>query len=160
MLFQVHKHLSGFEVGKFLYCDKYPAETTDAERVSFNDLLKGSDFLILCCALTEETRGIFSMEAFKTMKKTAVLVNTSRGAVVNDDDLAVALETGEIMGAGLDVTDPEPLPLDHKLFTLKNCIVLPHIGSATIEARSAMSELTAQNIIQALNGDAMPAEIK
>ena len=135
-------------------------ETTDAERVSFDDLLKESDFLIVCCALTEDTRGVFSTEVFKKMKKTAVLVNTSRGAVVDMNDLAVALETGELMGAGLDVTVPEPLPLDHKLFTLNNCIVLPHIGSATIEARSAMSELTAQNIIQALNGDAMPAEIK
>jgi len=94
------------------------------------------------------------------MKRNAILVNTSRGPVVDMDDLAEALDSGVIAGAGLDVTVPEPLPTDHKLFTLSNCVVLPHIASATVTTRSAMSELTGRNIIAALSGEPMPAEVQ
>ena len=93
------------------------------------------------------------------MKKTAILINTAREPIVNMDDLADALEQGQIAGAGLDVTVPEPIPLDHRLLKLKNCVILPHIGSATIEARSAMSQLAAQNFIAALQSYNMPAEV-
>lgn len=94
------------------------------------------------------------------MKNTAILVNTSRGPVVSMDDLAEALETKQIAAAGLDVTVPEPIPLDHKLLKLPNCVILPHIASATNEARSAMSDLTAKNIIAALKKEPMPAEVQ
>ena len=93
------------------------------------------------------------------MKKTAMLINTARGPIVNMDDLADALEQGQIAGAGLDVAIPEPIPLDHRLLKLKNCVILPHIGSATVEARAAMSELAAQNVITALQNKSMIAEV-
>jgi glyoxylate reductase len=86
------------------------------------------------------------------MKKSAVLINASRGPVVDTDALVTALETGEIFAAGLDVTDPEPLPADHPLVHLPNCIVVPHIASATFTTRDAMATLAAQNVIDVLNG--------
>lgn len=79
---------------------------------------------------------------------------------MDQDALIEALQSGQIRAAGLDVTTPEPLPLDSPLFKLNNCVVLPHIGSASIEARNTMSELTAQNILAAFNGETMPAELK
>lgn len=80
------------------------------------------------------------------MKKSAVLINSGRGGVINHDDLYDALTSGEIFAAGLDVTEPEPLPVDHPLMTLKNCVILPHMGTNTEEARRAMSINTAKNI--------------
>lgn len=130
-----------------------------AKRVDLDTLLGESDFLIICCALNAETNKLFSRKTLEKMKSSAILINTSRGAVVDMDDLSHALETGVIRAAGLDVTDPEPIPLDHKLLQLPNCVILPHIGSATIEARSAMSRLAALNIVTALEGQNMPAEI-
>ena len=109
--------------------------------------------------MIESTRGIFNKAAFQKMKKTAMLINTARGPIVNMDDLADALEQGQIAGAGLDVAIPEPIPLDHRLLKLKNCVILPHIGSATIESRSAMSELAAQNFFAALHRYNMLAEV-
>lgn len=79
---------------------------------------------------------------------------------MNQEDLYDALKSGEILGAGLDVTTPEPLPTDHPLLSLDNCVIIPHIGSATMKARNAMSELCARNIIEALNGRDMIARVK
>lgn len=155
---QVAKNLGGFDVGKIIYTARTEVASC-AQRVEFDELLLQSDFLIICCALTDSTKNLFDKNAFLKMKKSAILVNTSRGPVVNMDDLAEALENKEIAGAGLDVTVPEPIPLDHSLLKLNNCVVLPHIGSATNEARSAMSRLTAENIIAALNNQKMPAEL-
>ena len=86
------------------------------------------------------------------MKNTAVLVNSSRGPVVDPDALYEALRDGEIDSAGLDVTEPEPLPADHRLLTLENCLVVPHIASASYETRAAMSQLAAENIVAVLSG--------
>lgn len=154
------KQLSGFDVGRFLYTNCREIDHPTAQKVEFPELLRESDFVLICCALTESTRGLFNKQTFEKMKSTAILVNTSRGPVVDMDALAEALETKQIAGAGLDVTVPEPIPLDHKLVSLTNCVVLPHIGSATNEARSAMSELTARNIIAALSNQALPAEVQ
>ena len=93
------------------------------------------------------------------MKRTAVFVNTSRGGVVNQADLYRALTTHVIGAAGLDVTSPEPLPTDSPLLGLDNCVVLPHVASATLKARGAMSALTARNILAALRGEAMPSQV-
>jgi glyoxylate reductase len=87
------------------------------------------------------------------MKKNAVLVNTSRGEIIDQAELINALKENAIFAAGLDVTDPEPLPIDNELFQLKNAYILPHIGSATFEARRAMSILAAKNIIAGLEGN-------
>jgi glyoxylate reductase len=113
-------------------------------------LLSSSDILSIHCFLSPETKGKFNMDAFKMMKKNTILINTSRGPVVNEADLIYALQNKLIFGAGLDVTDPEPMSSDHPLLAMENVCVLPHIGSATIEARDEMSRLAAMNVIEFL----------
>lgn len=156
---QVAKLLSGFDLDRVIYTNHTQVSHPYAQRVDFDELLEQSDFLIVCAALNDSTRGIFNASAFEKMKNSAILINTARGPIVNMDDLAHALEHKQICGAGLDVTVPEPIPLDHTLLRLNNCVILPHIGSATHEARSAMSLLTAQNIIAALKNKPMPAQV-
>nr|XP_024218321.1 glyoxylate reductase/hydroxypyruvate reductase-like [Halyomorpha halys] len=123
-------------------------------------LLKESDFVIVNCSLTPETKCIFNKEKFSLMKPTAIFVNTARGGVVDHDDLVEALQNKVIGGAGLDCMHPEPIPTDHPLTKLDNCVLLPHIGSATIAARTAMGVLAAQNLLAALDDKEMPAEVK
>lgn len=130
-----------------------------ATRIDFDQLLKKSDFVICTSALVPETKGIFNKSAFGKMKPSAIFVNTSRGGLVDQDALTEALQNKTIGAAGLDVTTPEPLPLDSPLFKLKNCVVLPHIGSAAIETRNTMSILSANNILAALKCQIMPAEL-
>jgi len=89
------------------------------------------------------------------MKKTCIFINIARGGVVNQEDLYQALKNGEIGGAGLDVTTPEPLPLDHPLLSISNCVVTPHIGSATFQTREAMSVLAAKNLVLSLENQQM-----
>ncbi|EFA07810.1 C-terminal-binding protein-like Protein [Tribolium castaneum] len=159
---EVAKRLKPFNTRQILYHSrsaKKEAEEIGARKVTLDELLTQSDFVVVCCALTPETKGMFNEGAFKKMKKSAVFVNTSRGAVVDQDALVRALQSGEIWGAGLDVMTPEPLPLDDPLFGLKNCVILPHIGSACIETRNQMAVLTANNILEALRGGKMPAEL-
>lgn len=161
--FAVAQRLKPFGVAKILYADaeeKDYASQLPAEYADLDKLLAESDFVLGCCALTKDNIGLMNSSAFKKMKKTAVFINTSRGGLVNQEDLYQALKSGEILGAGLDVTTPEPLPTDHPLLSLDNCVVLPHIASATLKSRNAMSELCARNIIEALNGNPMPAEVK
>ncbi|WAR10221.1 GRHPR-like protein [Mya arenaria] len=155
--------LKPFGVAKILYSgnsEKDEAKQLQAEFVTFDELLKKSDFVLGCCALTKENIGLMNKEAFSKMKKTAVFINTSRGGLVNQDDLYEALKYGEIFAAGVDVTSPEPLPTDSSLLSLSNCVVLPHIGSATMKARNAMSELCARNIIAALKGNPMLKQVQ
>lgn len=159
----VARRVKAFGTSKILYynrSERPEAKETGAIKAEFNDLIAQSDFVICCAALVPETKEIFNKAAFEKMKPTAIFVNTSRGGTVDQDALIEALQNNTIRAAGLDVTTPEPLPLDSPLFKLKNCVVLPHIGSAAIEARNAMSELVARNIIAALDGTEMPAEIK
>ncbi|KAJ1204642.1 hypothetical protein NDU88_000082 [Pleurodeles waltl] len=159
----IAKRLKPFGVKQFLYTDIGPrpevAARISAEFVSMEELAKQSDFITVCCALTPETQGICNKKLFSKMKNTAVFINTSRGAVVNQEDLYQALSNGQISAAGLDVTVPEPLPLDHPLFKLKNCVILPHIASATVETRNAMAALAANNLLAGLQGEAMPKEV-
>lgn len=124
--------------------------------VSFKELLQKSDVLSVHTNLSPQTRGIFNKEAFNSMKRSAIFINTARGAIHIENDLIKALQNGVIWGAGLDVTNPEPMKRDNPLLTMPNVCVLPHIGSATIEARSAMAARAAQNIIAGLKGDRMP----
>jgi glyoxylate reductase len=118
-----------------------------ARYVSFDQLLKESDVLSVHCVLSEETRSIFNQQAFAKMKSEAIFINTSRGGVHHEPDLIEALKQGVIWGAGLDVTNPEPMLPDNPLLEMPNVAVLPHIGSATIEARTGMARLAAENII-------------
>ncbi len=123
-----------------------------ARRVSLEELLRQSDFVSLHTDLTDQTRGMIDAQRLAMMKPTAVLVNTSRGAVIDQDALVQALTFGRPWAAGLDVTDPEPLPPDHPLVGLSNCIILPHIGSATVASRDAMAEICVDNVLAALAG--------
>ena len=134
-----------------LYCNRHPNAHAErllsATKVDFQTLLQTSDIVSVHSPLTEETRQIFDYRAFQMMKPTAIFINTARGAVHNEVDLIQALNDKIIWGAGLDVTDPEPMQQDNPLLKMENVAVTPHIGSATIEARTAMSQLAAQNIL-------------
>jgi hypothetical protein len=101
--------------------------------------------------------GMFNAASFKKMKRTAVFVNTARGPIVNQKDLHEALKSGTIFAAGLDVTDPEPLEMTDPLLKLPNCVVAPHIASATVGTRNAMAEICASNLIAGLTGEKLPA---
>ena len=124
---------------------------TGAAYQIFDAVLEQADCIIVLTPLSKETRGLFGRQQFSKMKSTAYFVNMSRGPVVDTDALLHALQTGGIAYAALDVTDPEPLPGDHPLLTLSNILITPHIGSATIETRIAMSQLTADNLFAGLN---------
>lgn len=131
----------------------------NAKYVSFDELLEQSDVISIHSALTPETEMIFNENAFQKMKNSSVIINTSRGKVIDEKALYNALVSGEIWGAGLDVTDPEPMSADNPLLDLENVVVLPHIGSATQETRDAMWKLAAENMILALNGEKMKTPI-
>lgn len=150
--FGIARRLKPFGVSRIIYSDLFDASYADgiAEKVEFDELLKESDILCICCAVTPLTVGIINKSAFSKMKNTAILINTSRGAIVNQEDLYDALYNDQLRGAGLDVTDPEPLPKDHPLMLCPRCVILPHMGTNTIEARVAMSVNTAKNIVAVL----------
>lgn len=131
-------------------------EKLGARWVSFVDLLKQSDVLSVHSVLSAETKGVFNRDAFSHMKPTSIFINTSRGAVHNEQDLLEALNHGTIWGAGLDVTNPEPMQANNPLLSLPNVAVLPHIGSASMEARTGMARLAAENIIAFYRGEKMP----
>jgi glyoxylate reductase len=118
-----------------------------ATYVSFEELIHESDVLSVHSILSEETRGLFDREVFNQMKPSSIFINTSRGGVHNEVDLIEALNKGAIWGAGLDVTNPEPMKPNNPLLEMPNVAVLPHIGSATVEARNGMARIAAENII-------------
>lgn len=132
----------------------------DATYVSFEELLVQSDVLSVHTALTPETKGKFTLEIFKQMKPNSIFINTARGGIHNEKDLTQALEEKIIWGAGLDVTNPEPMGKDNPLLFMENVAVLPHIGSATEETRAAMAKIIVQNIVAGLKGEKLPYEVK
>ncbi|KAH0503810.1 Glyoxylate reductase/hydroxypyruvate reductase [Microtus ochrogaster] len=160
----IARRLKSFGVQRFLYTGRQPrpqeAAEFQAEFVPIAQLAAESDFIVVACSLTPDTRGLCNKDFFQKMKNTAVFINISRGDVVNQDDLYQALTSGQIAAAGLDVTTPEPLPPSHPLLTLKNCVILPHIGSATYKTRNTMSLLAANNLLAGLRGEPMPSELK
>jgi glyoxylate reductase len=145
---------------KVLYTARSPKPEADAElkatRVELDELLAASDYVSVHADLNPTTKGLFGAEQFRKMKRTAVFVNTSRGPLVDQPALAEALRGGTIFAAGLDVTDPEPLPPDHELFELPNCVIAPHVASATVGTRDAMARLCAANLVAGLRGEALP----
>ncbi len=131
-------------------------QSLGVEHVDLDTLLAESDFVSLHMPLTPATRGVMGAENLRKMKRSAILINTARGPIVDQDALVEALRAGTIAGAALDVTDPEPLPVSHPLFGLANVIITPHIASASVATRSRMAEMAAGNIIAVLRGDGPP----
>lgn len=146
---------------KVLYSDVNPRADVEkdlkATRVDLDTLLRESDFVSVHTDLNPDTKGLFNKDRFAKMKPTAVFVNTARGPIVDQVALAEALRNKTIFAAGLDVTDPEPLPPDHELLHLPNCVVAPHIASATVHTRNEMARICAENLIAGLTGKPMPA---
>jgi glyoxylate reductase len=144
----VHRRLGGFGC-ELLFTD-------ESGGVTLEELLERSDFVTIHCPLTPDTRGLIGEEALGRMKETAYLVNAARGPIVDTDALARALNAGEIAGAALDVTDPEPLPVDHPLLDAPGLVVLPHIASATHATRERMADMAVDNLLAGLAGEPMP----
>jgi lactate dehydrogenase-like 2-hydroxyacid dehydrogenase len=130
--------------------------TTGATRLSFEEVLRQSDIVSIHTPLTGETRGMINSTTLKCMKSTAILINAARGPIVDTPSLVQALKEGWIAAAALDVTDPEPLPPGHPLYTLPNCLIVPHIGSATGEVRRRMAEMACENLLAGLEGHPLP----
>ncbi|HKR98341.1 MAG TPA: D-glycerate dehydrogenase [Candidatus Dormibacteraeota bacterium] len=124
--------------------------------VPLDELLARADYVSLHAPLTPETRGLIGERELRLMKDSAILVNTARGPLVHTDALVRALQDGWIAGAGLDVTDPEPLPPGHRLLSCPRLAIAPHIGSATHTARAAMADRAVDNLLAALRGERMP----
>ena len=143
-----------------LYHDQYSNETAETElgarRVDLDTLLSESDFVSVHVDLNETTTGMFNSEAFKKMKTTAVFINSARGPLHVSSDLHEALCDGQIFAAGLDVTDPEPPAADDPLLSQKNCLVVPHIASATVASRNGMAEIAANNLLAGLGRKPLP----
>jgi lactate dehydrogenase-like 2-hydroxyacid dehydrogenase len=154
----VARRALGFDM-RILYYDPYTPETAldlDATRLDMDTLLSESDFITLHVPLTEATHHLIGREQLQKMKPRARLINASRGGVVDHDALHAALQEGQIAYAALDVTEPEPIPADHPLLDLPNCIVVPHIGSASVATRTKMATMAAKNLVVGLRGEPMP----
>jgi glyoxylate reductase len=159
----VARRAQGFGM-RILYHDlvRLPDEVTEplgATYVSLDDLLPASDFVSLHVNLSEETRHLINARTLAAMKPTAVLVNTSRGPVVDQIALADALRDGVIWAAGLDVTDPEPIEADDPLVALDNCLIVPHIASASRATRGKMAEMAAANLVAGVRGEPLPTPV-
>jgi len=151
----VAERARGFNM-KILYTDEFPWEegerTLNAEKVNFETLLKESDFLSLHAPLLPSTEKLLNLEAFRKMKKTSILINAARGGLIDEPDLYRAIIEGEILGAGLDVYDPEPPEKNNPLLSLDQVVLAPHTGSASVNSRNGMADLAAQNVINVLSG--------
>jgi lactate dehydrogenase-like 2-hydroxyacid dehydrogenase len=159
----VARRAAGFGM-TILYHDvsRLPDEVTGpfgATYVSLDELLERSDFVSLHVNLTAETRHLINAGTLARMKRSAVLVNTSRGPVVDQRALADALRDGVIWAAALDVTDPEPIPMDDPLVGLDNCLIVPHIASASRTTRGRMAAIAASNLIAGVRGEPLPAPV-
>ena len=158
----VAKRLQGFDCN-VLYTARSAKPEIDAQYgtryTELDELLEYSDFITVHAPLTPDTKIMFNTEQFGKMKSNAILINTSRGGLIDQEALYTALASNNIYGAALDVTTPEPLPTDSPLFALSNCLVLPHIGSASIVTRQKMGLLAAENLLAGLNGTELPEQV-
>lgn len=156
----VARRAKGFEM-RILYtsrhrCNLELEQALGVEFVTFERLLQESDFVTIHTPLSDDTYHLFSDREFKRMKPSAMLINTARGPIVDPDALYRALSSRQIAGAALDVTEPEPIPMDSPLLTLDNLIVAPHIGSASRQTREKMANMALENLMAGLRGDRLP----
>ena len=159
----VARRAQGFGM-EILYHDlqQLPDDVTrplGATYLPLEELLPRCDFVSIHVNLSEETRGLINAKTLSWMKPTAVLVNTSRGPVVDQPALAEALRGGVIGAAALDVTDPEPIPMDDPLVGLDNCLIVPHIASASRATRAKMAEMAAANLLAGVRGEPLPTPV-
>jgi glyoxylate reductase len=161
---QVARRAIGFDI-TVLYHNRSRREDVERKLAPLvfyaekDDLLARSDYVMLCVPLTNQTRSSIGMRELCLMKPGATLINIARGAVVDTEELTEALVQSRIAGAALDVTEPEPLPRDHALLSLPNVIITPHLGSATVETRRRMAELSVQNLLAGLRGEPLPHQV-
>lgn len=153
------KRGSGFDMEVLISARPGTTPEPGSDRTALDEVLARSDFLSLHCPLTPETQHLINARTLKQMKPTAVLINTARGAIIDQDALVEALNSGQIGAAGLDVTTPEPLPLDHPLWHAKNVTITPHIGSATRSTRERMADMAVDNLLAGLAGEPLPNPI-
>jgi glyoxylate reductase len=151
----VAKRAQGFDM-RVIYHDPTAESAFGAQPVDLDTLLRESDFVSIHVPLTETTSHLVNAEFLAKMKSNSVLVNTSRGGVLDQTALYHALKSNQIFAAALDVTDPEPLPVESPLLELENCIIVPHLGSASKKTRDMMSLLAAQNLVAGLRGERLP----
>ena len=151
---------SAFKMQIIYTANSTKENTFGAKIVSLDELLSQSDYISIHAPLNASTKHLIGKDQFQKMRPHSVLVNTARGEIIDQDALIWALKEKLIFAAGLDVTEPEPLPLSSELLKLENVFILPHIGSATFEARREMSILCAKNIIAGLNGENLISEVK
>ncbi|MCD6291518.1 MAG: D-glycerate dehydrogenase [Anaerolineae bacterium] len=153
------RRAKGFNM-KVLYYDIHRREDLEQSMgVQYTDmdtLLRESDFVTIHTNLNESTYHLIDQEALAKMKPTAILINTARGPIVDTEALAEALEQGKIRAAGLDVTDPEPINRDNPLLKLPNCVITPHIASASVATRGLMARMAAENLLAGLRGERLP----
>lgn len=160
----IAKRLKGFDLKKLIYHNRKPNEDVKRynlpyEYVGFDELLSQSDFVICACSLNKESEKLFNKKAFEKMKSDSIFINISRGRVVEQDDLFDALKENAILAAGLDVTTPQPLPKNHKLFSLANCFITPYIASLEENCCNKMDIISARNLINGLNEKPLLFEI-
>lgn len=151
----VARRAMGFGM-KILYSDPETRYEINATQVPLEELLKKSDIISLHTPLTHDTRGMINQYTLSLMKPSVILINAARGPLVDTSAIVDALQNHKIAAAALDVTDPEPLPPTHPLYALPNCLIVPHIGSATQQTRHKMAELACINLIAGLEGKPLP----
>jgi phosphoglycerate dehydrogenase-like enzyme len=151
----VAKRAWGFGMN-ILFSDPETRNEINATQVPLAELLIKSDFVSLHAPLTSETRGMINQTTLSLMKPSSILINAARGPLVDTSALLDALQNHRIAAAALDVTDPEPLPPTHPLYRLSNCLIVPHIGSATQQTRRKMAELACENLLAGLEGERLP----
>jgi glyoxylate reductase len=151
----VAKRALGFGMN-ILFTDPEQQPHREASLISFEELLERSDIISLHAPLTPATRWMINKFTLSLMKPSAILINTARGQLIDTDALVEALQSKNISGVALDVTDPEPLPPTHPLYSFPNCLITPHIGSATQNTRRRMAVLACQNLLAGLKGEHLP----
>lgn len=160
---QIAQRARGFDM-TVLYHNRRPRPKGDAalqaRYVSLDELLKQSDYVVLSVPLSAETRGLIGKAQFALMKPTATLINVARGPIVDTAALTTALTERRILAAAIDVTDPEPLPRDHPLLKLDNLTIAPHLGSATVQTRQQMANISIENLFRGLRGEPLLFEVR
>ena len=154
---EMFRLLGPFDLGRRIthdpYLDPQRAQALNVELVSIEEIFRESDFVSINCPLSDETRGLIDARLFSLMKPSAYFINTARGPIVNQDDLVRALQSGAIAGAGLDVVEPEPLPLDHPLIEMENVILSPHALAWTDDLYDLNGAMACESLLALFRGE-------